>query len=86
MKQSRRQHLRELKIEKENCKWEEVEIHHSQMDPDMKGIYLNDLHYKEYCIDKKIEDLEHQDAMFPLQLMLLGFIIFVIGLIIYRIM
>ena len=52
----------------------------------MKGIYLNDLHYKEYCIDKKIEDLEHQDAMFPLQLMLLGFIIFVIGLIIYRIM
>jgi hypothetical protein len=54
------------------------------MDPDMKALYLNDVQYKQYCIEQKIDDLEHEIAMFPLQLMLAGFIIFVIGMLIYR--
>jgi hypothetical protein len=38
----------------------------------------------QYCIEEKIDDLEHEQAMVPLQLMLAGFIIFVIGMLIYR--
>lgn len=85
MKQSKRERLRELQIEKENSKWEEAEIHNSQMDPDMKAICLNDLQYRVYCIEQEIENIEHDEGVFPLKLMLLCFIIFTLVLVLYRI-
>jgi uncharacterized membrane protein len=84
MKRSRKQQIKKLLQQKESCRWETAEIYNSNMDPDMKALYLNDVQYKQYCIEQKIDDLEHEIAMFPLQLMLAGFIIFVIGMLIYR--
>jgi uncharacterized membrane protein len=84
MKRSRKQQIKKLLQQKESCRWETAEIYNSNMDPDMKALYLNDVEYKQYCIEQKIDDLEHEIAMFPLQLMLAGFIIFVIGMLIYR--
>jgi uncharacterized membrane protein len=84
MKRSRKQQIKKLLQQKESCRWEIAEIYNSNMDPDMKALYLNDVQYKQYCIEQKIDDLEHEIAMFPLQLMLAGFIIFVIGMLIYR--
>jgi predicted transcriptional regulator len=85
MKRSRKQQIKELLQRKESCKWETAEIYNSNMDPDMKALYLNDIEYKQYCIEQKIDDLEHEEAMFPLKLMLAGFIIFTLVLVLYRI-
>lgn len=85
MKRSRKAQIKKLLQQKESCRWEEAEIHNSTMDPDMKAVYLNDVQYNEYCIDKEIEELEFQEAMFPLRLMLACFVIFAIVMLIYRI-
>ena len=37
------------------------------------------------CIQQKIEDIEHEEGMFPLKLMLACFIIFALVLVLYRI-
>lgn len=83
MKRSRKEQIQKLKLEKVSCGWEEADIQNSDLDPDMKAYYLNDLQYREYTIDQKIEDLEHEEAMLPLQLMLASFIIFATIMMIY---
>lgn len=83
MKKSRKAQIKKLLQHKESCRWEEAEIHNSDMDPDMKALYLNDVQYTEYCIDKEIERLEEEAAMFPLKLMLAGFIVSVVLMCIY---
>lgn len=83
MKRSRKQQIEKLLQQKESCRWDIAEIHSSDIDPDMKAIYLNDVQYTEYCIDQEIERLEEEEAMFPLKLMLAGFIVSVVLMCIY---
>lgn len=83
MRRSRKAQIKELLQHKESCRWEEAEIQSSKMDPDMKALYLNDVQYTEYCIDEELKRLEEEEAMFPLKLMLAGFIVFVVGMCIY---
>ena len=80
MKKSRKAQIEKLQDKLYSLKWEKADIHSSDMDPDMKAIYLNDVEYKAYCIEQQIEDLEHEEGMFPLKLMLVGFVIFVIAM------
>ena len=83
MKKSRKQHIGDLNALWAEKEWEIAEVRGSEMDPDVKAHYLSDLQYEQYCIEERIDDLEHAQAMFPLQLMLAGFIIFVICMFIY---
>lgn len=83
MKRSRKEQIKELLQKKESCRWEIAEIHNSAIDPDTKALYLNDVQYTEYCIDQEIERLEEEEAMFPLKLMLAGFIVSVVLMCIY---
>lgn len=83
MKRSRKAQIEKLLQQKESCRWDIAEIHSSNIDPDMKAIYLNDVQYTEYCIDQEIEKLEEEEAMFPLKLMLAGFIVFAVSMFIY---
>lgn len=83
MRRSRKAQIKKLLQQKESCRWEEAEIHNSAIDPDMKAIYLNDVQYTKYCIDQEIERLEEEEAMFPLKLMLAGFIVSVVLMFIY---
>ena len=85
MKRSRKQQIEKLQSELYSLKWEKADIHSSEMDPDMKAIYLNDVDYKAHCIQQEIEDLEHEEGMFPLKLMLACFVIFALVLVLYRI-
>ena len=85
MRRSRKAQIKELLQQKESCRWEEAEIYSSDMDPDMKAIYLNDVDYKAHCIQQEIEDLEHEEGMFPLKLMFACFVIFALVLVLYRI-
>ena len=85
MKRSRKEQIQKLERELYSLKWEKVDVHASKMDPNMKAIYLNDIDYKAYCIQQKIEDIEHEEGMFPLKLMLACFVIFALVLVIYRI-
>lgn len=78
-----KQRLKELQEKRNSFKWDIEEIKHSDMDPDHKAIWLNDAQYQYYMIDLEVEFLEHQIAMFPLRLMLGGFVVFTIGLLIY---
>ena len=84
MKRSRKQQIEKLQSELYSLKWEKADIHASEMDPDMKAIYLNDVDYKAHCIEQEIEDLEHKEGMFPLKLMLACFVIFAIVMLVYR--
>ena len=83
MRRSRKAQIKELLQKKESCRWEIAEIHNSAMDPEIKALYLNDVQYTEYCIDKEIERLEEEEMMFPLKLMLAGFIVSVVLMCIY---
>ena len=85
MKRSRKQQIQKLEKELYSLKWEKADIHASKMDPDMKAIYLNDVDYKAYRIQQKIEDIEHEEGMFPLKLMFACFVIFTLVLVLYRI-
>ena len=85
MKRSRKQQIEKLQDELYSLRWEKADIHASEMDPDMKAIYLNDVDYKAHCIQQEIEDLEHEEGMFPLKLMLACFVIFAIVMLIYRV-
>ena len=83
MKKSRKAEIQKLEKELYSLQWEKVDVHASGIDPDMKAIYLNDIDYKAYCIQQRIDDLEHEEAMFPLKLMLAGFIVSVVLMCIY---
>lgn len=83
MTRSRKAQIKELLQKKESCRWEIAEIHNSAMDPEIKALYLNDVQYTEYCIDQEIERLEEEEMMFPLKLMLAGFIVSVVLMCIY---
>ena len=85
MKRSRKQQIGDLKVLWAEKEWEIAEVFGSKMDPDIKAHYLSYLQYEQYCIEQKIDYLEHEVAMFPLQLMLAGFIIFVICMFIYMV-
>lgn len=85
MKKSRKAQIERLQSELYSLKWEKADIHASNMDPDMKAIHLNDVDYKAYCIQQEIEDIEHEEGMFPLKLMLACFVIFTLVLVLYRI-
>jgi hypothetical protein len=80
-----KQKIEELESQIYSLKWEKADIYASQIDPDMKAIYINDVDYKVYCLEQEIEAIEHEEAMLPLKLMLAGFIIFVVILLIYRV-
>ena len=83
MKKSRKAEIQKLEKELYSLQWEKADVHASKIDPDMKAIYLNDIDYKAYCIQQRIDDLEHEEAMFPLKLMLAGFIVSVVLMCIY---
>ena len=85
MKRSRKQQIGDLNVLWAEKEWEIAEVRGSEMDPDIKAHYLSDLQYEQYCIEQKIDDLEHEMGMFPLQLMLAGFIIFVVCMFIYMV-
>ena len=78
-----KQRLKELEEKRNSFRWDIEEIRNSDMDPDHKAIWLNDAQYQYYIIDLEVEFLEHQIAMFPLKLMLGGFVVIVIGMIIF---
>jgi hypothetical protein len=78
-----KERLKELEKKRNSYRWDIEEIRHADMDIDRKIIYLNDAECQYYMIDLEIEALEHEIAMFPLKLMLAGFVIFVIGMFIY---
>lgn len=79
----KKQQLAYLKIEWAELEWEIAEAKVSNTDPEMKHHYVNDLEYSQFLIDQQIDELEHELAMFPLRFMLGGFVIFVIGMVIY---
>lgn len=83
MVRKNKQKIRDLQYELYGLKWENADIHASEMDPDVKAFYLNDLEYKQHCIQKEIERLEGEEAMLPLKLMLAGFIVSVVLMCIY---
>jgi hypothetical protein len=85
MLRSRKQQIEKLQDQLYSLKWEKADIHGSNMDPDMKAIYLNDVEYKEYNIQQELDELEFEGNMEPLRLMLAGFVIFAIGLLLYRV-
>ena len=85
MLRKQKQKLEELKARETSFRWDIEEIKFSDMDPMNKAMWLDDANYEHLMIQLEIENLEHKIAMFPLQLMLGGFVIFVIGMIIYMI-
>jgi hypothetical protein len=82
----KKQQLAYLKIEWAELKWQIAEAKGSDADLDVKYHYLNDLQYAQFLIDEQIDELEHEIAMFPVRLMLVGFVIFVFGMIVYMAM
>lgn len=85
MLRSRKQQIERLQDQLYSLKWEKADIHASNMDPDMKAIHLNDVEYKEYNIQQELDKLEFEGNMQPLKVMLAVFVIFAIGLILYRV-
>jgi hypothetical protein len=79
----KQQQIKELKRDLESLQWEMYDVHTSTADPDMKSYHLGELQCIQMSIEEEIEALEHDIAMFPLKLMLGGFVIFVIGMTIY---
>lgn len=83
MKRSRKQQIGDLNVLWAEKEWEIAEVKGSAFDPDVKAHHLNDLQFEQLQIEEEIDRLEHEQAMVPLQLMLVGFVIFVIGMTIY---
>jgi hypothetical protein len=79
----KRQQIKELKNVLESLQWEMYEVQASAADPDMKSYHLGELQCIQMSVEEEIETLEHEIAMFPLKLMLGGFIVFTVGLFIY---
>ncbi len=83
MLEKQKQRLKELQAKEASFTWDIMEIRNSKMDPDYKAMWLNDAEYSRYMVQLEIEELEHYIAMFPLKLMLGGFVIFVLAMTIY---
>jgi len=81
-----KQKIGNLNIEWAELEWQIAEVKGSDMDPDIKCHYLNDLQYSQFLIEEQIDELEHELGMFPLKLILVGFVIFVTGMIVYMAM
>jgi hypothetical protein len=79
----KKQQLAYLKIEWAELEWEIAEAKVSDTDPDVKSYHLGELQCMQMAIEEEIDALEHELGMIPLKLMLGGFIIFVIGMVIY---
>jgi hypothetical protein len=79
----KRQQIKELKNVLESLQWEMYDVQASTADPDMKSYHLGELQCMQMSIEEEIEALEHDIAMLPLKLMLVGFIVFTVGLFIY---
>jgi len=86
MLKKQKQRLKELEEKRNSYRWDIEEIRHSDMDPDRKAIYINDVQYQYYIIDLEVEFLQHKIAMVPFKLTLGGFVIFVLGMIVYMAM
>jgi hypothetical protein len=79
----KKQQLAYLEIQWTELEWEMAEVKGSNADPDEKSYHLGELQCMQMSIEEEIESLEDEIAMFPLKLMLGGFVIFVIGMTIY---
>ncbi len=79
------QRIKELHRELDFLHWDMDDVKASNADPDIKSYHLGELQCIEMAIETEIAELEHKIAMIPLQLMLGGFIIFVLGMIIYMV-
>jgi len=79
----KKQQLGDLKIQWAELEWEIAEAKVSDADPGVKSYHLNELQCVQVSIEEEIDKLEHEIAMLPLKLMLGGFVIFVIGMVIY---
>jgi hypothetical protein len=77
------QRIKELHRELDFLHWDMADVKASNADPDIKSYHLGELQCIEMAIEAEIAELEHKIAMIPLQLMLGGFVIFVIGMTIY---
>ena len=75
-----RKKIRELKELKAQYQARLDSIHEADADPNVKAVYQSDLQYHIVKIEALIQ---HEKDMMPLKYMLLGFIVAVIGLIIY---
>jgi hypothetical protein len=60
-----------------------IAIHESDMDPDMKAYYLNDVEYAIYCVDDEI-DFEKRMLLFTYTLY--AFVAFALSLVIWAIL
>ena len=79
----KKQQLAYLEIQWTELEWEIAETKGSNTDPEVKSYHLGELQCMQMAIEEEIEALEHDIAMFPLKLMLGGFIIFGVSLLIY---
>jgi hypothetical protein len=79
----KKQQLAYLKIEWAELEWEIAEAKVSNTDPEMRYLYVNDLQYKQCLIEEQMDKLEDELRIFPLKVMTVGFIIFVIGMFVY---
>ena len=79
----KKQQLAYLEIQWTKLEWEMAEVKGSNADPDEKSYHLGELQCMQMSIEEEIEALEDEIAMFPLKLMLGGFVIFVIGMTVY---
>jgi hypothetical protein len=75
-----RKKIRELEELKAQYQARLDSIHDADADPSVKAVYQSDLQYHIVKIEALIQ---HEKDMMPLKYMLLGFIVAVIGLIIY---
>jgi hypothetical protein len=80
---NKKQQVKNLKSQLDSLQWDMYEVQHSAADPDMKSYHLGELQCIEMSIEEEIESLEHDIAMFPLRLMLGGFIVCTVGLFVY---
>jgi hypothetical protein len=79
----KKQQLAYLEIQWTELEWEMAEVKGSNADPDVKSYHLGELQCMQMSIEEEIEALKHDIAMLPLKLMLVGFIVFTVGLFIY---
>jgi hypothetical protein len=74
--------IRELEEVKAQYQARLDSIHDADADPNVKAIYQSDLQYAIVCLDSQIE---HEKYMLPFKYLLVGFVVAVLGLIIYSI-
>jgi len=78
-----KQQIKDLNIQWDHLEWEIADVYNSNADPDIKTYHVSELLCVQDSIELEIANLEHELAMIPLRVMLGGFVIFVIGMIVY---